>query len=414
MYNKIIEYKNHTDKLTMFIYVYLFFMPWNFFKGQMGTLTVLLFISWIIKYKKDIFKKLKLLFDSKPIVLLLIFIAYTYSATLWSDSFKDAFSYVNNFYKYYLLLIPILFTSLNKDTAKVSVKVFFISFVSYAIFSLGIYFELYTIKGSSPSDPKGLMAYAIVSIYMSLATVWGLGIFCYSNNKKDKKIFFLIILLAIFTLFINNSRTSQISLILTILVLFIFYFQAFSIKNKIYYLCILVIYFFLINPYIHNKFQREYIVAYKEMQNVINNKDYEGSFGVRLYFYKAGFQVIKSNLLFGAGPLDNKEQLINIQKRDLDYTNKKIFSSYHSQHLDILTGYGIVGYILILLSCILLAYKLKHIRKYYYLCLSFLLTVFFNALGNVILIKKPFNYIFISLFVIFAVISFYEKKEVKN
>lgn len=413
MYNKIIEYKNHTDKLTMFIYVYLFFMPWNFFKGQMGTLTVLLFISWIIKYKKDIFKKLKLLFDSKPIVLLLIFIAYTYSATLWSDSFKDAFSYVNNFYKYYLLLIPILFTSLNKDTAKVSVKVFFISFVSYAIFSLGIYFELYTIKGSSPSDPKGLMAYAIVSIYMSLATVWAIGLFFMAKNKNEKLFFIIVILLCLFALFFNKSRTAQLSLFFSLIFL-LFYYRSLFTKTKVSYvifgLCTSLIIFITTSDIVEKKYNK----AYNEMQNVLKNEKYIGSFGVRLYFYKAGFQVIKSNLIFGAGPLDNKEKLVNMQKNDTEYTNKNIYTSYHSQHLDILTGYGIVGYILILLSCILLAYKLKHIRKYYYLCLSFLLIVFFNALGNVILIKKPFNYIFISLFVIFAVISFYEKKEVKN
>ena len=50
----LINYFNKEDKYILFVYFYLFIMPWNFFKWQMGVLTVILFIWWLVKFRTQI------------------------------------------------------------------------------------------------------------------------------------------------------------------------------------------------------------------------------------------------------------------------------------------------------------------------------------------------------------------------
>lgn len=80
--------------------------------------------------------------------------------------------------------------------------------------------------------------------------------------------------------------------------------------------------------------------------------------------------------------------------------------------MDLLTRYGIVGYMLVIVSAIYLVFLLRRYKESYYLALSFFLVVFFSSFANVMLIKKPFNYIYISIFVLFSVIAYTKNRKV--
>lgn len=413
----LVETIKNEDKFILFIYAYVFLMPWNFFKGQMGALTVILFIWWLIKFRGVLIIKLKEVLEFKPLVILVIFILYTYISVLWSDPISDGLKHVNQFTKYYFFLIPILFTSLNKEQAFNSIKLFIISFGSYAVFSFMIYLGLFTIEstGSKSSNPKGIMAYAIMSTYLAISAIGAFIIAQYQNTKKLKVLFYMISFISLISLFINNSRTAQVALILTIITLIIFSLKNISFKDKKLYIGFAIIIIFLgivfVTLQLKNTHNNKYLNAYNELQEIVNENKYEGSFSLRVYFYKAGFEIIKNNLIFGMGPEDNIKKLREIQKNDPVYTKDNYYSSFHSQHLDILTRYGLIGYLLLLISVVFLLYKLRENKKIFYLATSFMLVVFYTSLANVMLIKKPFNYIFISVFVLFSIIAYYKQKE---
>lgn len=131
---KSLFYTIYENRFKFFLYFYFFVMPWNFFKAQMGVLTLILLLLWIEKFRKNIFINLKKIVEFKPLIILFAFILYTYVASLWSDSIKEALEHLNQFHKYYFLLIPILFTSLSETEAKNSIKVLIVSFASYSFF----------------------------------------------------------------------------------------------------------------------------------------------------------------------------------------------------------------------------------------------------------------------------------------
>ena len=114
-------------------------MPWNFLKAQMGILTFVLFIWWVIKYKSVIISKLKSIIEFKPLFLLIMFIVYSYISILWSSSVEDGLDHVNKFHKYYIFIILPLFLTLNEKEAFSSIKVLIVSVGFYAIFSLSIF-----------------------------------------------------------------------------------------------------------------------------------------------------------------------------------------------------------------------------------------------------------------------------------
>jgi O-antigen ligase len=396
----------------LYIYLFIFLMPWNFFKWQMGTLTIILFVWWIIKYNFIILNKLKLIINFKPILLLIIFILYTYLSTLWSSSIQDGLDHVNKFHKYYFLIILPLFLSLKYNEALFSIKILLISIGSYAIFSLLIYMNFFTIEltKSDSSNPKGIMAYAIMSVFMAVAVVLSFFMAKITKNNSSKIIFYLISLLSFITLFVNNSRTAQLSLLLTIIIVSVFYFKdkLFKLKNIVILTTMLLLITFSSYQLLKDSNSMErYRIAYNETLEIVEKNHYQGSFGVRVYFNIAGFNMFKEKPIFGYGPESNIKRFVEYQENDPLYT-EKIYKSFHSQHIDLLTRYGLVGYLFILISAIYLIYTLHKFKNLYYMAMSFFLVVFFSSLANVMLIKKPFNYIYITVFVLLSVISYYK------
>ena len=420
MLNDIKTYIKNEDKYILFIYFFLFLMPWNFFKWQMSAFALVLLVWWLFKYKGVILDKLRTILNFKPLILLILYILYTYIAVLWSDSFNDAFAHVNQFNKYYFILIPILFTSLTTENAINGIKIIFVSFGLYSIFSICIYLGLFTIEttGSDSSNPKGIMSYAIISSFMAIGAIGSFIIYTSKIANLQKILFLIISILCFITLLINNSRTAQIAFILSIITLCILYYKNLLFKPKIFLSATLGL--FLISSIIfytlhtNGKLDR-YIKAYNETKAAFIDGNYTGSFGVRLYFNKVGIDIFQDNLLFGTGPEDNIKKLNEYMIQDMEkYKFNMIYNSFHSQHIDILTRYGLIGYSIIILSTIYLIVSLRKMKHIYWLSMSFFITTFYVSLANVMLIKKPFNYIYICLFVLFSIIAYNLKKEENN
>ena len=407
----------NTDNYILFIYAYFFLMPWNFTKSQMGVFSVIIFLWWIFKYKDEMLSKIKVLFKFLPILLLILFVFFTYLSSLWSDSIIDGFRYVNKYHKYYILIIPALFTSLNSKEAKNCINILVVSFASYSLFSLFIYLGLFTILDthSTALNPKGIMGYAIVTQYMAIGCLSSYFLAIYSKNNKAKYLFFTLSLICLAALLVNNSRTAQVALMLSIISIFILNINKYSFSKKKLFLYFSIIVFacmsFLFYLDKNGKLNR-YNSAYKQIVKVINTNNYDGSVGLRIYFNKVGYQIIKDNFLFGMGPEDNVSELRKIQENDKNY-NHKIYSSYHSEHIDLLTRYGVIGYALLLFSIISLLYYLREERRYYFVALSFYSCIFYISLANATFAKKPINYILISVFILFSIIAYDKLKEKK-
>jgi len=399
-----------------YVYFYLFVTPWHFSKSQLSILSAILLLWSIIKFKKDFLYRLKEFLFFTPTILLFLFILYSYISVLWSEPIKDGLEHVNNFYKYYLLLIPAILVSLNKESALTGIKILIFSFGLYSLYSILIYFGFFNsdVYGFQSNNPTGHLRYLVSTQYMVIAFFCGAIFFYYLKSTKIKILFLLVSLLSFFALFVNNSRTSQLAFFLIFLI-----FAAIFMKKYIFNLKAIAIFLVIVISsiyflYENNKLQR-YKTAYNEIKNVFISDTYIGSLGVRLYFNKTGFEIFKQNFIFGTGPLDNRKLLENKQKNDPKYLGdngkKRIINHFHSEHIDTLTAYGIVGYILIFSSIVILIYKLRTQSLYFYSSLVVFLSLFFNSFANKTLSIKPLNYVYIIFFILFAIIALKNKKE---
>ncbi len=252
------------------------------------------------------------------------------------------------------------------------------------------------------------------SMYMTIGAIFGLFIYLFSKNKITQYSFLLISIICFISLFISKSRTAQLSFLFVSLLLILIYFRKNIFKFKNFIIIIILASTVLFSSFFvlkeSGKIDRYYL-AYTESKEAILHNKFEGSFSLRLYFNMVGLKLFEEEPIFGSGPEDNVNYLINYQKNDPNYTINNIYDSYHSQHIDFLTRYGLVGYLLIVCSTIYLIYLLKDNSQVYYLALSFFLLVFFSSFSNVMLTKKPFNYIYITLFVLFSIIALKKQKE---
>ena len=390
------------DKYILFIYFFIFLTPWNIVKSQVAISSVVLVIWGIIKYKEVVLEKIKIFYDFKPLLVLVGFILYCFIASLWSDPFVDGFKRVLNFHKYELLFGGALLVALNKEQAITALKVLILSFTGYSVFSILIYFDIVSVVGSSVDNPRGILRYSISTQYMVMSIFSGIIFAYYSKIKKEKIVFVVISLLSLFALFINDGRTSQVTFFLILLLFTII----FSMKNLKLAIGIFLITLLLVFTFAQNdKMSARFNLALNQVEQISKQNIYDGNFGLRLYFNKVGLGIIKENFIFGMGPADNRSELVRVEKEDENYKSP-IIKHFHSEHMEILTAYGVVGYTLIVTAIGLLIYKLRDDDIHFYLSIGFFFTLFFVSFGNKTLSLKPLNYIYIIVFLLFSIIAY--------
>ena len=65
-----IKLKENVKFIKLYMYLYIFLLPFNFFSGFFSNLTFILFFWWLFLGKREgYFQKIKEIFKNKPLVL---------------------------------------------------------------------------------------------------------------------------------------------------------------------------------------------------------------------------------------------------------------------------------------------------------------------------------------------------------
>ena len=218
-----------------------------------------------------------------------------------------------------------------------------------------------------------------------------------------------ITVISFIALFANNGRIGQISFFATIFILMIYHRQYLIEYKKTLILFIISILFGFSLLYSFGKLDR-FIIGAKELI-VLENTQFAGSWGHRAYMWYAAADGVSNHPFFGAGVGDTIDEFI-------EYGNKNPskatwLRSYHNQHLDYLTKYGIVGYLLFLFSIfVLLQYLFRENRDFFVIGLIFFSISLIDSVGDNIIMHKPFNNIYALVFVLLAILV--SKKKIKT
>lgn len=401
------------DYFIYYIYFFIFITPLNTFKSQMFITTSLLLIGWLLTFdfKENRFiEEIKKLFSFSPFLLIAIFLLFNLISFFWSSNIKD-WLHVQNFFKYYLIIIPVLATTLTAEEAKNTFKIFLVSLSFYAIFTILIYLGLLTVT-KTPENPFGTLAYSVATPFMVIGFFSAIVLSFYETNNKIKYLFYLLASIFFIAIFIQNGRAGQLAFFGTLFIFMIIYRKKLlNIKNLI---LLLVIVSLSLSTIHYFKKDKRFLKGFNEIERLIHKGEFKGSWGARAYVWNGAIEGIKDNPVFGVGAGGNIDYILAFQKKNRSYSDSTVLST-HNLHIDILFKYGMFGYALFMISILLLIIELfkKDERLFGFLGLIFFSTILFSSLGDDMLIIKPVNNVFISIFILLSVIVIKKSPERK-
>lgn len=413
MLSRVRDFFMNKKYFEYYIYFYIFFLPIETFDVQMRVLSVVLLIWWLMLGKKeDYFIKLKEILFFKPLVLFFITLSYFYLSILWSSSIEDGLKITARIYKYYWLVVPILFTSVGLRQAKNAFLILTLSFISYAIFSFLIYNGMLTGfgKGTTVDNPTGIYKYTVTSYYMIFGMLFSFMYFLYNSKFKYKVFFILGICFSSFAFVVINGRNAKVTFLLVVIFLCIINWKLF---RKIKYLFILLSFITLLLFSIsqtdtYNKFK----LGINEAQTFDMKENNRGSWRERLFMLNVGIEVFKENPIFGAGGNDNIKYLHDyIDNNNIEF---KKYWNLHNLHIEYLSRYGIVGYLLFMTSIVILLYFLRNEGIYFQLALTYFGVVILSGFGDPLIYLEPHSDLYGLVFVLFAIIAYKSKENQKG
>lgn len=269
----------------------------------------------------------------QPVVLwsiglfILIILGFSYSSVSWKES-VDIFSKYRE-----LFLLPLFLISFhllkNKNYAWLALlaSIVVTLIVSYFYF-LGI-----PISGKATLNAPAFKTYITQSIIMVFAA-YTLILFAFLNQKYRYPALFLALCALFDTLFLSFGRTGYILFFILMLLLL---WQLFKIKGLISGIVLAII--VAIGLYHFSPtLQKRLIAGFNDVEKYEQGHPENTSLGMRLEYYKYGWELFKESPLFGKGTGSFEKEYVKVAPRPT--------SNLHNEYLMIGTQWGLIGVIL--------------------------------------------------------------------
>lgn len=407
--SKFIERISYEKVFLYLIILFAFTLPLS--RAAVSLFVVVLPIIWIIQ--GDLKEKFKYIITNKLLLSLLMLIIWSILAMSWSDSLPDAVKSIRMIM--YLVVIFVIATSISKEDITCIVTAFLLGMFVSEMIAYGVFFELWTFKHATPSNPSPFMIHIDYSVFLAFSSILLLNrIFSKHYSKKERIVFFFFFLTVTGNLFLATGRTGQVSLIAAIIVLSIIHFK-FNIKSMFISLALLFVVFFSA----YNLSDSFVVRVDNSIEDVkrITKHDLNGSWGIRLAFWIITYDSFKENP-FGSGLGDYKEAItrqLRVQKYSfLNEETKKFMSNMHphNQYLLLIIEMGFIG-LLLYLNIIyqLLVYKIKD-KEIKELSILFIIVYAVGSLAEPLLFKQ-FTLVLFILFIGLFTVSESKNNEVE-
>ncbi len=313
-------------------------------KAGTNLFEILIFLLWIYqgnwKYKLEQYKLNPL------IITFAVFISFSLISILWASSISFALDYIAK-YRHFLM-IPIIYTSLDTKFINHIFSAFLLSMFASEIMSYGIFFEFWTYKNVSPSNPAPFMDHVSYSIYLAFTSMILLNRIFFETELKYKIMYILFFLTVTSNLFLNGGRSGQVTFFIVLIALAII-----NTKHKlkaiivsILFLSITFLAAYNISPNFHDRFNQ----ARVDVSQMVEENNYKGSFSTRVSLWIIGFDQITDSISLGSGIGNENNQMIHYaQKHNFDVSYIKGFEDHHNMFITYGVQLGQIGLILILL-----------------------------------------------------------------
>lgn len=343
---------NKINFSNLYLYSYILFAfvtPLS--RAGISLFFVIIVLLWLIE--GDFKNKFNKIFSNKILVVILLLVGLIYLSLLWSSDVS--LEMIDNIDYKYLLFIPISYTILKKEWTQQIITSFLAGMFVSEIISYGIYFELWTVGSTSPSNPTPFMNHIEYSVFLSFSAILLLSrLFSNYFTYKEKLFIFPFFLTLVGNLFLIGGRTGQIAFIAAVIVMFVLRYR---ISIKAILLSIITLIIIYISAYnISDTFKNRTNQTFNEI-NLISNGNLTSSIGIRSTYYLLLYDIAMDNyqnFFIGVGSIDFQKEINNIldknlitKYRDFKLNEEFIRTNYtHNQYLQIFIEVGIIGLIL--------------------------------------------------------------------
>ena len=381
-------------------------LPHTILPGKAGSISILLFILWL--FEGNLKLKIQTLYSSKLFLSIAALILMLLLSLLWTDQLNIGIIRISAF-KYYLLLIPVLITSISKENALKLIQAFVLGNILHAflmiLLSYGVIYNL-------PSKLNLFNPYSVYSPFFVFSSFYCFYYFKHNISNKDiirGLIYLSCSLLLIYLIFTNKGRSGQLAFIISALVALALLHKNWR-KTAIFLFVIAVL---IITISISStKVKDSYTEAMDDITEVMEG-NYHGSWGVRWGLLVTNYEVIKKNPIIGVGLGDTQDAMQRVIARGNNQASYSVahFDGSHNHYVTILTSAGIIGFIAyILIHVFLFKLPIKN-TKIKHLSLIFLTILIVTSIVDDILMYKPYNIYFAIMIALFINLSIRHTKE---
>jgi O-antigen ligase len=376
--------------LNYLIIAFAFSFPIS--KAGVNILEFLLVVLWI--YEGNWSYKLQLLKSNKFMIAFALFMLYIFISIFWASNTHFAIQYFTKYHHY--LLLPVIYTSLDKKYIKYVFYAFISSMFISELMSYGIYFGFFTYGQATPEFPTPFMHHITYSVVLAFTSTI-LLVSALSEKNLYIKIFDTLFFMTVVTnLFLNGGRTGQIIFIVLIFTVLLMYIKN-KLKAMLIATMIVVMTFFLAYNFSKNFASRVHQFE-NGISKMINHNDFRGQGGMRAAMWIVGSEVFIHNPIIGTG-IGNVMHDANyyVSKHNFKARNMKGFADYHNVFINIAAQLGLIG-LSLLLYIFYTLYKLEFkTKKYAILNRTFLISfILFSCTHNTVHLMFPM--VFLALF----------------
>ena len=385
----LIRTKRIEKKIYVTAWAFCFTLPLPIWNGQTAFFSMLLFLLWILE--GNFKEKLRQLGHNKLLVLFFVFLGYNVLSLLWTEYFRIGIETLKP-YKYYLLIIPPLLTSIPPKRVPDLIFAFVLGVLLYdALAYATIIFNIPASYAANIYTP-----YAIYGPFTAFSALYFINkLFQKKTTIRKESIFYFILAISlVILLFFNRGRSGQVGFLVAFVAMLLLYNRKPLKTVAVSVVAGLAIMLLIWNV---KTTKTLYVEVKDEVKAVLQVENYaSGNIGVRIGFIVANLEVAKQHLFFGTGIGDSRDALQRLYERG---ENPNLYplafhDGPHNQYLTFLTKLGLVG-LFLFIAYIFMFFKIDiPDKETKILSMIFMILFAFNCLADEILFMKPYNIYF--------------------
>jgi len=273
----------------------------------------------------------------------LLFVALNVVSLAWTNDFHAGLKYLTKYR--YLLLIPILATTVRPVFRRYAVTTFLLATVGAVVLSFSVLTGILEFGGAHPGNPSPIMAHLDFSLILALAALLLLKRSLFGEmDRRGRLIHSCAFLFVVAGLAINIGRSGQLAFLGGLILLVTYWARGRSPRAVVGVFTASMITLALV-WWASPSFQSRIAAGREEMRSTFTEHRYDTSFGGRVAAMKVAGEIFRRHPLLGAGVGGNIAEFRDLLDTEFQELKPSIYwyRHFHNQYAQVATELGLVG-----------------------------------------------------------------------